>query len=149
MKSIFFFIWNHTVLSLVFHDGMKVHVATSIALQEKKLETSRHIARCVFVSAITAYDTPKKAIYLLACLYLHLFQNDLFIYPRKLIKCIIVIVDQNLRQREQWIFHLLPWKLQLLRSLGSARTCKSVEFISHWNFSLVLTESKQLLIKNC
>lgn len=148
MKSIFFFIWNHTVLSLVFHDGMKVHVhvATSIALQEKKLETRWHIARCVFVSAITAYDTPKKVIY---CLYLHLFQNDLFIYPRKLIKCVIVIVDQNLRQREQWIFHLLLWKLQLLRSLGSARTCKSVEFISHWNFSLVLTESKQLLIKNC
>lgn len=118
-----------------------VHVATSIASQEKKIETRWHIARCVFVSAITAYDTPKKAIY---CFYLHLFQNDLFIYPQKLIKCVIVIVDQNLRQKEQLIFHLLPWKLQLHRSLVSARTCKSVEF-----FSLVLTESKQLLIKNC
>lgn len=74
----------------------------------------------------------------------HLFQNDLFIYPQKLIKCVIVIVDQNLRQKEQLIFHLLPWKLQLQRSLVLARTCKSVKF-----FSLVLTESKQLLIKNC
>lgn len=62
MKSIFFFIWNHTVLSLVFHDGMKVHVhvATSIALQEKKLETRWHIARCVFVSAITAWHTKES-----------------------------------------------------------------------------------------
>lgn len=130
MKSIFFFIWNHTVLSLVFHDGIKVHVhvATSIALQEKKIRNSlTHCPLCVRFCNNCIWHT-KKAIY---CLYLHLFQNDLFIYPRKLIKCVIVIVDQNLRQREQWIFHLLPWKLQLLRSLGSARTCKSVEFISH------------------
>lgn len=50
MKSIFFFIWNHTVLSLVFHDGMKVHVhvATSIALQEKKIRNSlTHCPLCV------------------------------------------------------------------------------------------------------